>query len=334
MRINRMRRREFITLLGGAVIAWPLAARAQQPATERTVGILMAYSASDRDLQARVAAFRQDLRKLGWVEGGNLRIDDRWPSDDMDRIRVDAAELIARKPDVILVAGRRAVAALQQQTRSVPVVFAGIGDPVEGGVVASFAKPGGNFTGFTLWEYSMIGKMLEMLKQISPGMARAALVYNPDNPGTAIMTRRFQEFAAPIAVRPTLAPIHSPAEIERAVEAFAREPNGALFFPPDVTVSIHRAFVTALVARHHLPAIYGDLTIVTNGGLMGYGADRLDIYRRAASYVDRILRGERPGDLPVQQPTKYHLIINLKTAKALGLTVPQTLLVAADEVIE
>jgi ABC transporter substrate binding protein/Bacterial extracellular solute-binding protein len=201
-----MKRRTFIALLGRAAAAWPLAARAQQPATERTVGILMAYSASDRDLQARVAAFRQDLRKLGWVEGGNLRIDDRWPSDDMDRIRVDAAELIARKPDVILVAGRRAVAALQQQTRSVPVVFAGIGDPVEGGVVASFARPGGNFTGFTLWEYSMIGKMLEMLKQISPGMARAALVYNPDNPGTAIMTRRFQEFAAPLLCAVALQP--------------------------------------------------------------------------------------------------------------------------------
>ena len=328
-----MNRRDFITLLGGAA-TWPLAARGQQPEQERRVGILMPFPASDRDIQARVVAFRQELQKLGWFEGGNLRIDERWPTDNMDRVRADAADLLNMRPHVILVAGRRAVAVLQQQTRTVPVVFAGIGDPVEGGVVASFAKPGGNFTGFTLWEYSMIGKMLDMLKQISPGITRAALVYNPDNPGTVIMARRFEAFAAPIGVRPTLAPIKTPAEIGHAVEAFARESNGALFFPPDVTISTHREFVTELVKRHRLPAIYGDPTIVANGGLMGYGPDRLDIYRRAASYVDRILRGERPGDLPVQQPTKYQLVINLKTAKALGITVPDKLLVGADEVIE
>jgi putative ABC transport system substrate-binding protein len=304
---SHIERRKFLATLGGAAVTWPLAARAQQPATERTVGILMAYSASDRDLQARVAAFRQDLRKLGWVEGGNLRIDDRWPSDDMDRIRVDAAELIARKPDVILVAGRRAVAALQQQTRSVPVVFAGIGDPVEGGVVASFAKPGGNFTGFTLWEYSIIGKMLEMLKEISPSTSRAALVYNPDNPGTVIMARWFETVAAQLAVRPTLAPVHTAAEIEHAIEAFVSEPNGALLFPPDVTVTTHRDFIAALAARHRLPAIYFDPVIVFGGGLMSYSPDRVEMARQAASYADRILRGEKPGDLPVQQPTKYEL---------------------------
>jgi putative tryptophan/tyrosine transport system substrate-binding protein len=329
-----MKRREFITLLGGATAAWPLVARAQKESRARKVGILMAFPESDRDIQARVTAFRQELRKVGWSEGVNLHIDERWPSDDMGRVRTDAAELLNLKPDVILVSGRRAVAVLQQQTRSIPVVFAGIGDPVETGLVASFAKPGGNFTGFTLWEYSVIGKMLGMLKEASLGMARAALIYNPDNPGTVVMARWFEAVAAPLAIRPTLAPIHTAAEIEHAVEAVAREPNGGLLFPPDVTVAIHREFVTRLVGRYRLPAIYGDPVLVTSGGLMSYGPDRVDIFRRAASYVDRILKGEKPGDLPVQAPTQYKLVINRKTAKALGLEVPPTLLAGADEVIE
>jgi putative ABC transport system substrate-binding protein len=329
-----MRRREFITLFGGAAAAWPLWARAQQLTGPRRVGILLAFPATDRDIQARVAAFRQELGKLGWSEGGNLTIKERWSSDDMDRLRADAAELIAGNSDVILVVGRRAVAVLQQQTRTVPVVFPGIGDPVETGVVASLAKPGGNFTGLTLFEYSMIGKMLELLKEISPGMTHAAMVYNPDNPTTVNMARWFETTARPLNLRATLSPVHTPAEIERAVQACAHEPNGALFFPPDVTVTIHREFVTALVARHRLPSIYSDAAVVAAGGLMSYGSDSLDRFRRAASYVDRILRGEKPGELPVQQPTKYQLVINLKTAKALDLTVPPSLLAIADEVIE
>jgi putative tryptophan/tyrosine transport system substrate-binding protein len=329
-----MKRREFIMLLGGAAAAWPLAARAQQPPRKRKVGILIPFAETDQVWQTRVRAMRQELARLGWAAGGNVQFDERWTTDNMDRVRDGVAQLLAFNPDVIVAWSRRAVEALQQQTRTVPVVFVGIGDPVEGGVVASFAKPGGNFTGFTLWEYSIIGKMLEILKKIRPGTSRAALVYNPDNPATVIMARWFEAVAAPLAVRPTLAPVHTPAEIERAIEAFAREPDGALLFPPDVTVTTHREFITALVARHRLPAIYFDRVVVLSGGLMSYSPDRVEQSRQAASYADRILRGEKPGDLPVQQPTKYELVINLKAAKAIDIAVPQNLLVAADEVIE
>jgi putative ABC transport system substrate-binding protein len=329
-----MRRRDLITLLGGVAAAWSIAARAQQPAHERRVGILMPFPASDRAVQARVAAFRQEMRNLGWSEGDNLRIDERWPSDKMEQVRADTADLLALKPDAILVYGRRAVAVLQEQTRSVPVVFAGIGDPVASGVVASFARPGGNFTGFTLWEYSVIGKMLGLLKQAAPSTVRAAIIYNPDNPATIIIARSFEQFAEPLGIQPTLSPIHTPDDIERTIVSFARKPNGALFFPPDLTVTIHRELITALAARHRLPAIYADPALVSSGGLMSYGPDRVDILRRAASYVDRIFRGEKAGDLPVQQPTKYQLMINLKAAKALALAIPPPLLALADEVID
>jgi putative tryptophan/tyrosine transport system substrate-binding protein len=294
----------------------------------------MPFSESDRDMRARVEGFKQELRKAGWSQDFNLHVDERWPSDDMDRVRSDAAELLNLKPDAILVAGRRAVAVLQQQTRSTPVVFAGISEPVETGLVASLAKPGGNFTGFTLWEYSIVGKMMEVLKEVNPSVTRQALVYNPDNPAAVVVARSFEAAAVTLAIRPTLAPIHTPGEIERAVKMFAEEPNGALLFPPDVTIGIHREFVTRLVSRVRLLAVYGDPLLVAAGGLMSYGPDRNEIFRRAASYVDRILRGEKPGDLPVQQPTSYQLVINLKAAKSLGLTLPPTLLARADEVIE
>jgi putative ABC transport system substrate-binding protein len=326
-----VRRREFISLLGGAAAAWPLGARAQQ--MPRRVGILMAFSVSDPDIRARVAAFRQELGKLGWSEG-NVRIDERWPSDDMDRVRADAAELIGGKPDVILVAGRRAVAVLQQQTRTIPVVFSGFVDPVEQGIVPNLARPGGNITGFAFGELSVSGKMLEMLKQMAPNITRVAFVFNPDNASAVYISRSFPALAAPLAIEPILIPVHAPAEIERALETFARQPNGGLLFPGDVTTTIHRQLVTAQVARLRLPAIYADPALVTGGGLMFYGVDRVDIFRRSASYVDRILRGEKPGDLPVQLPTKFQLVINLKAAAALGITVPQNLLVTADEVIE
>jgi putative tryptophan/tyrosine transport system substrate-binding protein len=329
-----MRRREFITLFSGAATAWPIAARAQQPPRKRKVGILIPYAETDQVWQTRVRALRQELARLGWTAGGSVEFDEIWTTDNMDRVRDGVAQLLALNPDVIVAWSRRGVEALRQQTRTVPVIFVGIGDPVEGGVVASFAKPGGNFTGFTLWEYSIIGKMLEMLKEISPSTSRAALVYNPDNPGTVIMARWFETVAAQLAVRPTLAPVHTAAEIEHAIEAFVSEPNGALLFPPDVTVTTHRDFIAALAARHRLPAIYFDPVIVFGGGLMSYSPDRVEMARQAASYADRILRGEKPGDLPVQQPTKYELVINLKAAKAIGLNVPPALIVRAVEVIE
>jgi putative ABC transport system substrate-binding protein len=312
---------------------WPLPALAQQLPRERTVGILIAFPASDTDIRARVTAFRQELGRLGWSDG-SLRIDERWPSDEMDRVRAAAAELIAGKPDVILVAGRRAMAVLQQQTRTIPVVFAGVTDPVEQGIVSNLARPGGNFTGFALFELSVVGKMLEMLKQMAPNITRTAFVFNPDNASAVYISRSFSALAKPLAIEPTLIGVHAPAEIERAIETFAREPNGSLLFPGDVTTTIHRQLVTAQVARLRLPAIYSDPVLVTGGGLMFYGPDRVDIFRRSASYVDRILRGEKPGDLPVQLPTKFQLMINLKAAKVLGITVPSTLLATADEVIE
>jgi putative tryptophan/tyrosine transport system substrate-binding protein len=329
-----IRRREFITLLGGAAAAWPLAAQAQQKEQARRIGVLMALRQDDAEMQARVGAFKQELRKLGWANDREVVIIERWPADDMDRIRADAAEILAGNPDVILVGGRRAVAVLQQLTRTVPVIFAGIGDPVETGVVGSLARPGGNFTGFTLMEYSVIGKMLEMLKQLAPAITRVALIFNPDNPGIVATARSFEAAAPSLGVRAVLNPIHDRIELERAIVTFAQGPNGGLFFPPDVTVVIHRAFITDLVARHRLPAIYGDPALVKSGGLMAYGPDRMDIYRRAASYADRILHGANPANLPVQNPTKYEMILNLKTARTLSLEVPPSLLARADEVIE
>jgi putative ABC transport system substrate-binding protein len=301
----------------------------------RRVGVLMAWLDIDQEIQARVAAFRQELGKLGWSEGVNLQIEERFGGDDMDHLRAQATELIEFKVDAILVGGRRAVAVLRQQTRSVPIVLAGISDPAGQGLVASLARPGGNITGFSMFEFSVIGKMLEMLKQTAPGIAGTALIYNPDNPATDLFVLpAFERAASELGVRPAGFAVHDAAEIERAIEASTRLPNGSLFFPPDVTVAIHRELITTLVARHRLPAVYSDPVLVRSGGLMSYSPDRVDIFRRAASYVDRILRGEKPGDLPVQQPVKFELVVNLRAAKALGLTVPDKLLVAADEVIE
>ena len=235
---------------------------------------------------------------------------------------------------MIVVWSHRATSVLHQQTTSTPVVFVAVSDPVETGLVTNLARPGGNLTGFMIWENSIVGKMLEILKQISPGMNRAALIFNPENPTSVVIARWFEAAAVALSVRATLAPVHAPDEIELAVESFAREANGALLFLPDATVSIHREFIAALVARHRLPAIYGTAAIAAIGGLMSYGTDIMELWQRAASYVDRILRGEKPGDLPVQQPTTYRLVINLKTAKALGLTIPPALLASADELIE
>jgi putative tryptophan/tyrosine transport system substrate-binding protein len=329
-----MRRRELITLLGGAAAAWPLAARAQQAARVRQVGVLMAFAETDTGWQARVAAFREQLHKLGWANGGNLRIAERWAGDDMDRVRAYAAQLVDLNPDAILVAGVRAVAVLQERTKTIPLVATGISEPVETRLATSFSRPGNNLTGFTLFEFSMMGKSLELLKQMAPGITRAAIVFNPDQPTTIFYSRPFESAAAALGLQPVVMAVRQPADIEHEISAFAREPNGGLYFPPDVTLSRHRELVIALTARLRLPAIYSDSILVSAGGLVSYGPDRMDIYRRAATYIDRILRGEKPGDLPIQQPTKYELTINRKTATALGLTVPNTLLVAADEVIE
>jgi putative ABC transport system substrate-binding protein len=330
-----MRRREFITLLGGAAVAWPLAARAQQPDRGRRIGVLMASAADDSENQARMAAFLQGLAQLGWTDGRNIRIDTRWATTNADDLRRHATELAALAPDVLVAAsGTTTVAPLLQATRTVPIVFVVVVDPVGAGFVASLARPGGNATGFTTFEYGMSGKWLELLKQIAPSMTRAAVLRDP------AIASGIGQFGAVQAVAPSLGVELSPVdvrdapEIERAVTSFARSSSGGLIVTPSPLANRHRDLIIMLAARHRLPAVYAWRYYVTDGGLISYGPDSIDQYRRAAGYVDRILKGEKPADLPVQAPTKYELVINLKTAKALGLTVPDTLLARADEVIE
>ena len=331
-----MKRREFITLLGGAAaVAWPLAARAQQPDRVRRIGVLMASAADDSESQARIAAFLQGLQQLGWADGRNMRIDTRWATTDADDIRRHAAELAALAPDVLVAAtGTVTAAPLLQATRTVPIVFVQVIDPVGAGFVVSLARPGGNATGFTIYEYGMSGKWLELLKEIAPRMARAAVLRDP------AIASGIGQFAAAQAVAPSLGVELSPVdvrdagEIDRAVTAFARSPNGGLIVTASALATRHRDLIIALAARHRLPAVYSYRYMVAAGGLVSYGPDSIDQYRRAAGYVDRILKGEKPADLPVQAPTKYELVINLKTAKALGLDIPTTVLSRADEVIE
>jgi putative ABC transport system substrate-binding protein len=329
-----MRRRQFIALLGGAA-AWPLAARAQQPGGMRRIGVLMASAADDLESQARVAAFVQGLAQLGWSDGRNVRIDIRWATTNADDLRRHAAELAALAPDVLVAATGTATAApLLQATRTVPIVFVVVIDPVGAGFVASLARPGGNATGFTTFEYGLSGKWLELLKQIAPGVTRVAVLRDP------AVASGIGQFGAVQAVAPSLGVELSPVdvrdapEIERAVTAFARFGNGGLIVTPSPLSTRHRDLIIMLAARHRLPAVYAWRYFVTAGGLISYGPDSIDQYRQAAGYVDRILRGEKPADLPVQSPTRYELIINLKAAKVLGLEVPATLLARADEVIE
>jgi putative tryptophan/tyrosine transport system substrate-binding protein len=328
-----MKRREFITLFGGAAATWPLAAGAQQTERMRRIGVLMNFTSDDPQSQDRLAAFVQGLQELGWTVGRNLQIDYRWGAGNVERYRTFAAELVALTPDVLVTVGAPAVEALQRATRTVPIVFATVTDPVGGGLVANLARPGGNTTGFTLSEYGLSGKWLELLKEIAPRVTRAAVLRDPVAVGIA-------QFAAIQAVAPSLqmelspVDVRDPSEIERAVTAFADRPNGGLIATASAPTAIHRELIIALATRHKLPAVYPFRYYVTAGGLISYGPDSVDQFRLAAGYVDRILRGEKPGNLPVQAPTKYELVINLKTAKALGLTVPDKLLVAADEVIE
>jgi ABC-type uncharacterized transport system substrate-binding protein len=329
-----MRRREVITLLGGAA-AWPLAARAQQGERVRRIGALAGgIAADDSDAQANFAAFLQVLQRLGWIDGRNVRIDYRWGLGNADNIRKYAAELAALAPDVILASGTSTMAPLLQATRTVPIVFVNVADPVGAGFVDSLARPGGNATGFIQFEYGLSGKWLELLKQIAPGVTRAAVLRDPTITAGIGQFAIIQSVASSVGVEVSPVNVRDAAEIERAVEAFARSSNGGLVVTSSALSVVHRDLIIALAARQKLPAVYPRRYYVTGGGLISYGFDILDQYRRAASYVDRILKGEKPADLPVQAPTKYELVINLKTAKALGLDVPESLLARADEVIE
>jgi putative tryptophan/tyrosine transport system substrate-binding protein len=329
-----MKRREFITLLGGATATWPLAARAQQPDRMRHIGVLIAQAKDDPEGQVRIAAFLQQLTQLGWVEGRNLRIDYRWGGGDADRIRKDAAELAALAPDVILAAGGQVVAPLLGATRTVPIVFTQTADPVGAGFVASLARPRGNVTGFTNFEYGVSGKWLEVLKEVAPQVKRAAVLRDPTNPAGTGQWGAIQSVASSLGVELSPVDVREPREIERAVTAFAAGLNGGLIVTSSGFAILHRALIITLAARQRLPAVYPFRFYATDGGLISYGPDPIDPHRRAAAYVDRIFKGEKPGDLPVQAPAKYELVINLKAAKALGLTISETLLARADEVIE
>ena len=327
-------RRKFIAALAGAAVAWPLAARGQQREGMRLIGVLLPAPADDPDYLAWVEAFRQTLQELGWTDGRNVRIDIRWATLDVAGIRKDAAELVVLAPDVILAPGTSTVGPLMQTTRTVPIVFPIIADPVAGGFVDSLAHPGGNATGFMLFEYSMSGKWLELLKQIAPGVRRVAVLGDPDTATGPAQFGVIQALASSLGVEASSFNKRDASEIERTVTSFARTPNGGLIVTAGGPALVNRDLVITLAARHKLPAIYFDRAFVTAGGLLSYGPDRIDLYRRAAGYVDRILKGEKPADMPVQAPTKCQRVINLKTAKALGLIVPQSLIAIADEVIE
>jgi putative tryptophan/tyrosine transport system substrate-binding protein len=329
-----MRRRDFIALVGGAAAAWPLAARGQQPERMRRIGIVMPFAKGDSEGEARIRAFKQELAKLGWTDGGNIQFDERWPADNMDLVRSHAASLVASNPDIIVASGGRIVPVVMRLTRSIPIVLPGATDPVGVGWAQSLARPGGNVTGFTAFELAMLGKSLEILKQIAPAVVRVALIYNPDNPNSVHYRRISEAASAPLAVAPIDLPIHGLADIERAVTNLGERGNSGIFFLPDITINALRDQIVALVARRGVPAIYSDTFFVKIGGLAFYGADRMEGFRRSAGYVDRILRGEKPGDLPFQQPTKYELMINRTAAKALGLELSPALLALADEVIE
>jgi putative ABC transport system substrate-binding protein len=329
-----MRRRKFITILGSAVVVWPLAAHAQQGERMRRIGVLTPLPADLPDAQARHAVFLQALRQLGWTEGGNVRIEARWSAGDPAITRKYAAELVALAPDVILVTGSTGVAPILQATRSIPVVFVIVPDPVGAGYVESLAEPGGNATGFMMFEYDLSAKWLELLKRIAPTVTRAAVLRDAAQTAGIGQFAVIQSVARSVGIDVKAINLRDAAEIERSVAAFARTPNGGLILTAGATSAVHRDLIISLAARYKLPATYQERSYVVAGGLVSYGPNFSDQYPRAAAYVDRILKGEKPGDLPVQAPTKYELVVNLKTAKALGLTVPTTLLASADEVIE
>jgi len=335
-----VKRRKFITLVGGAgawslaAAAWSLAAGAQQPDRVRRIGALMNFLSDGPEGQARIAAFLEELQKLGWKEGGNIRTDVRWAGDDAERYRRYSGELVELKPDVLLASGSSSVAALQRITQSAPIVFANVVDPVGAGYVTSLARPGGNTTGFTSFEYSIGGKWLELLKQIAPRVTRVAVLRDPAIASGIGQFAAIQSAASPSAVELSVIDPRDASELERALDIFAREPNGSLIVTAASSTAANRELIISVAKRHRLPTIYAFRYLVLSGGLASYGPNTLDIFRRAATYVDRVLKGAKPSELAVQAPTKYELVINLKTAKALGLEVPPALLATADEVIE
>jgi putative ABC transport system substrate-binding protein len=326
-------RRKFLATLGAAA-AWPLAARAQQPERMRRIGVLMSFAENDPEAQARVAAFREGLQKLGWTEG-RIRIDTRWATANVESIQRFAKELLALQPELVLSAATPTTAALLQQTRTVPIIFAVVSDPIGSGFVASYARPDGNVTGFTNFEPTIAGKWLELLKEIAPRVERVAFLFNPGTaPYAEYYLNSFKAAAASFAMETIAAPVRTTSELAPVIAAQAREPNSSLIVTPDSFTTAHRVEIISLAARHRLPAVYPFPYFAEAGGLLSYGSDIFDNYRRAATYADRILKGAKPSELPVQAPVKFDLVINLKTAKALGLDVPPTLVARADKVIE
>jgi putative ABC transport system substrate-binding protein len=328
-----MRRRDFITLLSGTAAAWPLFARAQQERVRR-IGVLMQSEENDPEGKLRIAAFTQALADLGWADGRNVRMDIRWGRADINRIGVLAQELVGLPPDIILTWGTPATVAVQRETRTIPIVFVNVSDPVASSIVARLDRPSGNITGFAASEASMGGKWLELLSEIVPGLKQGAIMFNPDTAPASNFMPSLETAARSLKVVPITAPVHSDVEIETAITTLAREPGGGLVVMPGVFTVAHRASIISAAARNNVPTVYPLSEAARDGGLLSYGDDRVDIFRRAATYVDRILRGEKPGDLPVQFPTKFEMVLNLKTAKALGLAVPPSILLRADEVIE
>jgi len=330
-----MRRREFIALVGASAVGGSLGARAQQPDRVRRLGVMVSGATEDdAEGQARVAALKLGLLERGWVEGRNLKIDYRWPGADTSRMRINAAELVSRNPDVIFAAPSAALAEVQRATRTIPVVFVQVSDPVGAGFVASLAHPGGNITGFGLFEFGVGAKWLELLKQISSSLTRVAVIYDPVTPNATGFLPLIEAASRSFGVDVFAHAVHSATEIESVITAFAAEPNGGVIAIPSAHVTAQRNLIISLASRYNLPTVFAFRYYAVAGGLVSYGVDNIDLYRRAAAYVDRILKGEKPSDLPIQQATKFQLVINLKTAKALGLTVPPALLATADEVIE
>jgi putative tryptophan/tyrosine transport system substrate-binding protein len=330
-----MRRREFVTLIGGAAVALPLGARAQQMERMRHVGVLINTADDDPETQIRIAAFQAAMEQFGWAQGRNVQIDYRWSVGDIERARTAASELLRLSPDIILSNATPATAVLRQATSTIPIVFVGVSEPVAQGFVNNLAHPGGNVTGFSFLEPSLGAKWLELLKDIAPHITRISIIFNPKTtPSAELFLQSVENAAKGFAVEPVMLPFDDLAAIEPTMTKAGREPDTGFIFPPDPFIVVHRKLIVELAARTRLPAIYSQRPFASEGGLISYGADPSDLFRRAASYVDRILRGEKPADLPVQQPTKFELVINLKTAKALGLTVPDRLIAVADEVIE
>jgi putative ABC transport system substrate-binding protein len=329
-----LRRREFIAALGGAAAAWPVVVRAQQGDRVRRIGVLMGNDENDPLGKLQLSAFIQSLAGLGWTDGRDLRIELRRHGGDINRIRALAQELVGLQPDVILASSTPVTVAVQRETRTIPIVFASVSDPVASGIVARLDRPSGNVTGFSNLEATLGGKWLELLSEIAPGFKRAAIMFNPDTAPVSALMPSLETAGRLLKLVPIIAPVHSDAEIETAIIALGREPGGGLVVMPDTFMVAHRAPIISAAARNNVPAVYPQSDFARDGGLLSYGGDTVDILRRAATYVDRILRGAKPGDLPVQFPTKYEMLLNLKTAKALGLTVPLTLQAIADEIIE